>query len=508
MGRRQDWQARIKQRVSRVAHGTGRRPVLQAAYGGLIAAQTAAASAWAGRRGGGPVDPGNLTLVVKTFERPGVLERMLASVRRVFSGPVVVADDSRTPLTLADPGVRVVALPFDTGIGAGRNALLAAVETEYVFMTDDDMVLLPDFDVARAVAYLDRNPGVDVVGGRVVHLPLWRTADYSSAALYAQRGEPRARQGTLIDGLPVAYKVPNFYIARTDAVRSIGYDDRLKRVDHNDFFTSAYGRLVCVVDPKMVCLHAHSYFDAHYQSFRMDTSADLAWIAQKWGGRDESLPEASGGLTPAQRHAFHHAAVEVVARDLGATVVHGGGPDSERARISVVGDAEPLLAVLGTMGWRGGRGHLTHPLWGELQVHHDEGAEGAVPATFAGIPGLAREAGRWPGVGLEGSSGWQDPKDHGGSATRKCLVGDVCRSPRAGWLETDEVVLAAPLPAGPVLTLSTPGDALFLAFGSDPRSPDEVVAEVLAAFDDPPADAEGQLHGFVRLLVEQGLLER
>ena len=493
---RQDWQDRLKHRVSRVAHGTGRRPVLQAAYGGLIGVESAAAAAWAGRRGRGPVDPGTLTLVVKTFERPAVLRRMLASVRKVFAGPVVVADDSRTPGRVDDPRTTVLALPFDTGIGAGRNALLDAVETPYVFMTDDDMVLLPDFDVTRAIDYLERNPQVDVVGGRVVHLPLWRTADYSSAALYAQRGEPKVRQGTLIDGLPVAYKVPNFYIARTASVRSIGYDDRLKRVDHNDFFTSAYGRLVCVVDPAMVCLHAHSYFDAHYQGFRMDTAADLAWIAQKWGGHDASLPTAEGGLTAGQRLAFHHAAVEVVARDLGVTVVHGGGPDSEAARISVPGDAEPLLAVLGTMGWRGSRGHLTHPLWGDLQVHPaGEGVADTAPASFAGITGLAVDAWRWPVPEAGG--------DVGGPA-----ASGIRRSPRAGWLDAGEVVLAAALPAGPVLTLTSPGDLVFAGFGPGRRPADEVVAEVLAAFDDPPADAAEQLDGFVRLLVEQGLLER
>ena len=38
-------------------------------------------------------------------------------------------------------------------------------------MTDDDMLLMPDLDLRRIVDYLDRNPGVDVVGGRVVHLP-------------------------------------------------------------------------------------------------------------------------------------------------------------------------------------------------------------------------------------------------------------------------------------------------------------------------------------------------
>ena len=117
------------------------------------------------------------------------------------------------------------------------------------------------------------------------------------------------------------------------------------------------------------------------------------------------------------------------------------------------------------------------------------------PASFAGITGLAVEAGRWPVPEAGG--------DVGGPA-----ASGIRRSPRAGWLDAGEVVLAAALPAGPVLTLTSPGDLVFAGFGPGRRPADEVVAEVLAAFDDPPADAAEQLDGFVRLLVEQGLLER
>ena len=44
--------------------------LLIAVLAALIGAQAAVASAWAGRRGRGPVDPGNLTLVVKTVCAP------------------------------------------------------------------------------------------------------------------------------------------------------------------------------------------------------------------------------------------------------------------------------------------------------------------------------------------------------------------------------------------------------------------------------------------------------
>lgn len=491
---RGDWQESLKRRVSRLAHGSGRRPVLQGMYGGLIAAETAVASAWVGRHGRGPVDPGNLTLVVKTFERPDVLRRMLASVRRVFSGPIVVADDSRVTFVSDDPGVRVLPLPFDSGIGAGRNALLAAVGTPYVFMTDDDMVLLPDFDVQRPIDYLTRHPEVDVVGGRVVHLPLGRTADYSTAALHAYRGEPRVRAGTIIDGLPVAYKVPNFYVARTDAVRSIGYDDRLKRVDHNDFFTSAYGHLVCVVDPQVVCLHAHSYFDGHYQGFRMDTAGDLALIAEKWGHEQvPGLGAASGGLADEHRVAFHHAAVEVVARDLGVRVVHDRV--AAHAAVAVEGDPEPLVAVLRAMGWAGRRSRYTHALWGVLDVTaaSPEALREAVPSSFALVDGLAGADAGWPAATGRASDG--EP----GAGVRW--------SPRAAIIGRPDAVLAALLPAGPVLTITPPGDALFAALGPEPRDADSLIAELLADTDAPP-EAAGQLREFLEVLIRQGVVDR
>lgn len=274
--------ARLRGRLRQAARGSRQRPVLQAAYRAAVGLETGVATVWASRRRVRPVDPGNVTLVIKTFERPAVLRRMLKSARAVFAGPIVIADDSASPVVIDDPGVRVLALPFDSGVAAGRNALLDAVETEFVWMADDDMILLPDFDLSRIVRYLERNPEVDACGGRVINLPHLASTDYLSSGLFAYRGEPRLPQGTLVDGLPVSYKVPNFYVARTRAVRAVRYDDRLKRVDHTDFFTSAYGRLLCVWDAAMVCLHAHAYFDPRYLAFRQDTAADGAYLGSKW----------------------------------------------------------------------------------------------------------------------------------------------------------------------------------------------------------------------------------
>ncbi len=315
-----------------------------------------------------PADPGNLTLVIKTFERPQTLRRMLASVRKVYTGPVIIADDSELPFTCDDPGVSVLRLPFDSGIGAGRNALIDAVTTEYLWMADDDMILLPDFDIGRVLGYLERNLQVDLVGGRVVNLPQLRSASYLSSDLFAYETPPIRPLGTMIDGLPVAYKVPNWYVARTEKVRSVRYDDRLKRVDHKDFFSSAYGRLLCVLDAKMVCLHAHSYFDPHYLSFRQDTAADFAYLAQKWGSRGIAVAHAEQKLDDQQRRVLHHAAVQVVASDLGVEIVHDGELGSPVLILVASAERERLVEGLLALGWQRASDRLTHRLWGDVEV--------------------------------------------------------------------------------------------------------------------------------------------
>ena len=72
MGHQRSWRARATGWASRTAHGPGTNRALQGAYTTLIDAEWAVSRTWAGRHGRGPVDPGVLTVVVKTFERPTV----------------------------------------------------------------------------------------------------------------------------------------------------------------------------------------------------------------------------------------------------------------------------------------------------------------------------------------------------------------------------------------------------------------------------------------------------
>lgn len=90
----------------------------------------------------------DVSLIIKTFDRPQALDRLLASLRRHGYGdcPVLIADDSNDPYrdavmrTHGDIVDEYVVLPFDTGVSKGRNELLKRVETDYFVINDDDFV--------------------------------------------------------------------------------------------------------------------------------------------------------------------------------------------------------------------------------------------------------------------------------------------------------------------------------------------------------------------------------
>lgn len=223
-----------------------------------------------------------VTIAVKTFERPAMIRRFVRSARTVFDGRIVVADDSRRPLKATDARVDVLALPFNSGVAVGRNAALEAVQTEFVFISDDDIVLTPMTDLAVLMDYLDHNPQVDIVGVTLIDLPVRKDADRANSPLFRGAAEPRIPLGTVIDDQVVVAKLPQVYLARTESLRRVRWDENLRMVDHRDFFSRASGVLVSVQHAQVVAYHAQTPFDRGYASYREDVGADFAYLTRKW----------------------------------------------------------------------------------------------------------------------------------------------------------------------------------------------------------------------------------
>jgi hypothetical protein len=226
-----------------------------------------------------------LTVTAKTFLRPATARRFVRTTRRAFTGRIVLADDSPEPMAPPDDRTTVLGLPFNSGVAVGRNAAIAAATTPYVMVADDDVVMTAGTDLAGAVRFLEENPDADALCATLIELPRWYTWPYGDEReLFPGHLPPKRPFGEQLGGLPVVMKGPQVYIARTDRLREVPYDENIRMVDHRDFFTSASGRLVFVSSPQLVAFHARTPFNAKYVSYREDVNADLSYLARKWMG--------------------------------------------------------------------------------------------------------------------------------------------------------------------------------------------------------------------------------
>ena len=223
-----------------------------------------------------------LTALVKTFERPRILRRLVASIKRLYpSLRIVVVDDSREPSPIE--GVETITMPYDSGISAGRNEGLRHVTTPYVLVLDDDFVFYRHTRLIPSLALMERHPQIDIMGGQCVDLPLYRARPLPEGAIFPTSATPLAPLGSFVGGLKVVDKVPTFYVARTERLALVPWDPELKRIDHADFFTRALGVLITVFNPDLKTLHARTPFDGAYMSKRLDLEASFQALEKRYG---------------------------------------------------------------------------------------------------------------------------------------------------------------------------------------------------------------------------------
>lgn len=261
------------------------RPLAQASYELLITLELTTLRLWDALWGPEKTTPHGslegLTALIKTFERPKAVARLVASLQRLYPDlRLLVVDDSRNPAPL--PGVEWLTLPFDAGVSAGRSAGLQQVQTPFTLLLDDDFIFYRGSGLRAAFAAMQQYPEIDLMGGAVIQLPHFRVADYRAAGLYPTPAQPVRPIGSMIGPFPVYDKVPNFYIARTERLRLVDWDPQIKRMDHADFFTRARGVLVSVYNPQLRCFHAQTPFDRRYMQHRGDLAADMALLRRRY----------------------------------------------------------------------------------------------------------------------------------------------------------------------------------------------------------------------------------
>ena len=185
----------------------------------------------------------DVTIIIKTFERPCCIVRLLKSIRQYYPTiQVLVCDDSRTPLfndhESPQANITWLTLPFEAGhsIGAGRNHLLDHVRTRYTFLCDDDSVFNGHTCLEKLHKFLEES-NYDFIAGAAGE-------DKANISVFEQQGSVvyqrfGRHKGLVCPGVVRCDRVDNVWLAKTNAVNKVRWESRTVANEHNDFFLRA-----------------------------------------------------------------------------------------------------------------------------------------------------------------------------------------------------------------------------------------------------------------------------
>ncbi|XP_005986228.1 beta-1,4 N-acetylgalactosaminyltransferase 1 [Latimeria chalumnae] len=192
-----------------------------------------------------------VTIATKTFLRYDKLKALISSIRKYYpTVNIIIADDSENPERVEGPYIEQYFMPFGKGWFAGRNLAISQVTTKYFLWVDDDFIFSADTKIEKLVDVLEKTK-LDLVGGVVNELT--GAANTYRYKIYVEPGGEdgdclHMHQGhyQTIEGFPncvVTDGVVNFFMSRTDKARQVGFDPRLTRVAHLEFFVDGLGAL-------------------------------------------------------------------------------------------------------------------------------------------------------------------------------------------------------------------------------------------------------------------------
>ncbi|MGO9991009.1 MAG: glycosyltransferase family 2 protein [Steroidobacteraceae bacterium] len=252
----------------------------------------------------GDAASGALALAFATIERPHVAQRLIVSARRCFPRmPIYVADQSLSVAAMksfyAKMNVTLIRMPYDAGVCASRNRLVARITEKYFVLCDDDFVFGRRTNFHEALGILDHYPEIGVVGGKLY--------DYDGSMEYTRNWElflHLDRANRTLTSIPIYHLAPrvtqlgktqfyhcdavmNFAVIRRDIFRQpeIRWDERFKsNGEHEDFFLNMKlnSEVRVAYLPTMVAYHHHPEVFLKYRSQLRDRQEGWKRFFAKW----------------------------------------------------------------------------------------------------------------------------------------------------------------------------------------------------------------------------------
>ncbi|XP_006823617.1 beta-1,4 N-acetylgalactosaminyltransferase 1-like [Saccoglossus kowalevskii] len=223
-----------------------------------------------------------VTVVAKTFERYECVKRLISSINTFYPNmTIIVADDSEKKEELTGSNVKHFLMPFLEGYAAGKNLVVSQVRTKYLLMVDDDFVFTNETILERFVEKLESGTAeLDLVAGVISNTKGkisedtskngWSEVEYvkhEDGGCLFKRDTPVKR----VEGFPnciLKDMVINFFMAKTEAIRKVGFDLVFERISHREFFVDALGYLRIAQCDDVIIRHNPQEKTKHYRYYR------------------------------------------------------------------------------------------------------------------------------------------------------------------------------------------------------------------------------------------------
>jgi len=213
----------------------------------------------------------NISVIIKTFERPQCVKLLYNSIRKFYPEvPIFIADDSKEPLKELG-NATILQLPYSSGLSYGRNCLLKEVSTKYILLADDDFVFTRNTDLTIPYNILE-STDIDVVGIDLLDYG-WMTRIY--------RGSYEIKNNSLIQyqnkpygyhcDYPMYHYVLNCFVAKSDVIKDVLWDEELKLYEHDDFFLRLKNKKVMISHTDRISIDHIQQLTDDYMEIRSNT---------------------------------------------------------------------------------------------------------------------------------------------------------------------------------------------------------------------------------------------
>ncbi|AIF70359.1 hypothetical protein PAP_09925 [Palaeococcus pacificus DY20341] len=238
----------------------------------------------------------DISVIIKTFNRPDKLESVLGSLVGKGFGEIIVADDGeQNPLKdfiykkfENSLPLKVLKLPYDSGLAFGRNEAVRASKSKYLLVIDDDMTV-NNVEVLKRV--LEREKHLGGVAGCLIEKGRYRcfACNLRIKDRYLIKYDPPLKPKFSEDvGYLEFDLVPNAILVRRKVLNDYSWDPTYKiGFEHLDFYLAhkRLGRWRFAIVPSVFFFHFPGGGREYLSMYRFNKkriSQSKQYFLRKW----------------------------------------------------------------------------------------------------------------------------------------------------------------------------------------------------------------------------------